>query len=130
MPYVRLEGANYALTSGPNIDGLKHLKILSSEILEYRCVDKFTDMRIICKDGSLSAHKVILVNSSKWIANLSEEISDIYGCIVCPEFSTISVSKVLELLYCGVTSVENGYFSEIYDVIRQFGFQVNHDLGW
>ena len=128
MSPIRLDGANIIFRSGPSIIDEKHLKKLSSEISRYRSDEFFTDIRIVCKDGRIKAHKFFIVRNSKWIVNSPEGYSDDSGCIICPDFSTYSVSKVLELLYSGVTflhdELSGGTYSEIIDVINHFGFQV------
>ena len=128
MSPIRLDGANIIFRSGPSIIDEKHLKKLSSEISRYRSDEFLTDIRIVCKDGRITAHKFFIVRNSKWIVNSFEGYSDNSGCIICPDFSTYSVSKVLELLYCGATFLHDeasgGTYSEIIDVINHFGFQV------
>ena len=129
MTFIRLVGAEIMITSGPTVNDEKQLMKLSSEISKFRSDNVFTDIRIICTDGSsLWAHKAILAKRSKWIVKLTEALTENYACIMCPDFSAMAVSKVLELLYSGVTFIPKEMSPDIYleicDVIKDFGFQV------
>ncbi len=108
-----------------------HLVKLSSTFAKSFAKKQFTDVVVACKDGSLSAHAIVLAYGSMWMKHYFEVVM---ACGVvdeislsCPDFSTFAMSKVMELLYTGVTYVDDLMaISEMKDIFQTLGF--NYDI--
>ena len=74
---------------------------LAQALWHYRCIDKFTDIKIICKDGTLSAHVALL---APFFASLglkffsSEDVPDF---LLLPDLAKRDVEDDLKKIYSG-----------------------------
>ena len=107
MPFFQVSGNGFIIKT-PD-----HVQILSSEMSVFRRRETFTDTTIRCRNGSLSAHKFVLSKFSKILRDNFFDCSLFPAEILCPDFSVEATSKVIELLYTGV-SLDDGSRSELW----------------
>ena len=71
----------------------------------------FTDVTILCDDGKLAAHRIVLAAVSPFLCTILE--GETGGCqttIVVPEIRREIVHQLLEFLYTGVMKVLSLYY--------------------
>ena len=67
------------------------------------------DVVIQCRDGSISAHLLMLRFASKTIADAVDKVEDFPLLIMVPDFSKRTVSKGLELIYTGSVDLKSDF---------------------
>ena len=74
---------------------------LSQALWHYRTLSQFTDLVLVCKDGSLSAHAAILAQFLTSLGIKFSSSDDVPDCLVLPDLGTTEVECELKKIYSG-----------------------------
>ena len=109
MPFFRVNGdGSFCIWPGLLPDGQTYQTQLALGLSASREKAAFTDVNIRCRDGVLSAQKMILSSKSKLLRDFfaSASCPCATADVFCPDWSVEPMTKLLELIYTGVTYVE------------------------
>ena len=74
---------------------------LSQALWHYRTLSQFTDLVLVCKDGSLPAHAAILAQFLTSLGLKFSSSDDVPDCLVLPDLGTKEVECELKKIYSG-----------------------------
>ena len=124
MPQVRLNGDKFLLSPDPSTLGASYFIDLASDLDRLRENDKLTNVTIWCNNGRLFAHKFIVESQSKLLSMFFQE-NPMSSDIICPDFSTETMSALLDLVYSGLAvTTENTNQHQINSAIQSLKFDI------
>ena len=122
MPQVRLNGDQFLLSPDPSALGASYFIDLALDLERFRENDKFTNVTIWCSNGHLFAHKIMIASKSRLLSTFFRD-NPMSTDIICPDFSTETMSGLLDLLYSGLTvTSENTDLHQINCAIQSLNF--------
>jgi hypothetical protein len=108
---------------------LPFFSCVSTAFSKFRTGNQFADVEIICSDGSVFSHKMVLSKNSKFIAKCFSSSFQSVDVILCPDLSIDQMSNALDLLYTGQTKVsDRKSISEIKNIFKFFGMKMNIEV--
>jgi hypothetical protein len=108
---------------------LPFFSCMTTAFSKFRTGNQFADVEIICSDGSVFSHKMVLSKNSKFIANCFSSSFQSVDVILCPDLSIDQMSNALDLLYTGQTKVsDRKSISEIKKNFKFLGMKMNIEV--
>jgi hypothetical protein len=108
---------------------LPFFSCMTTAFSKFRTGNQFADVEIICSDGSVFSHKMVLSKNSKFIAKCFSSSFQSVDVILCPDLSIDQMSNALDLLYTGQTKVsDRKSISEIKKIFKFLGMKMNIEV--
>jgi len=79
------------------------------------------DLRILCKEGWVSCHGLVVRTSSPYFSEIvAANTNTLRTTVVLSELSSVSLERVMELLYVGSLEISRDWKQKIVELLGRF----------